>query len=194
MENQKQHTQFNILHEFEFAKTAVMAAMMHTGEMIAIRPCVENMGLNWSGQLQAIKRNEKLDQLCVSVKAVALDGKSREMVCLPPAVFQDWLWNLNPKSDNFNVDLWEQYKKGLVVHLLIMLKISLDEVKRLRKQEERYRILLDDVRIMFHTTEKKEEVSAQARELGKEEKLIKERILRRINIDPDQTALDLKFD
>jgi hypothetical protein len=191
MENQTPRTQFNILQEFEFAKTPVMAAMMHTGEMIAIRPCVENMGLNWSGQLQAIKRNDRFDQLCVSVKAIALDGKSRDMVCLPPAVFQDWLWSLNPNSGNFNVDLWEQYKKGLVVHLLMMLKISLDEVKRLRKQEEKYLILLSDIKIMFQTTERKDEISAQVRELGKEEKSIKERILRRINIDPSQLQIDL---
>src|SRR5699024_3144270 len=134
------------------------------------RPCVENLGLDWSGQLKVIKNNDRFGQLWTSVKAVALDGKSREMVCLPPAVFQDWLWNLNPKSDNFNTDLWEQYKKGLVVHLLMMLKISLDEVKRLRKQEENYRFLIEDVKKMFWITEEKEKISAQQKELGKEDK------------------------
>ena len=73
-----EHTQLGILKSFEFAKTAVMAGMMHTGEMIALRPCVENLGLNWSGQLQAIKRNPEIDELCVSVKAIALDGKNRD--------------------------------------------------------------------------------------------------------------------
>lgn len=54
------------------------------------------------------------------------------MVCLPPAVFQNWLWNLSTTSDKFNFKLWEEYKKGLVMHLLMMLKLSLDEIQKSR--------------------------------------------------------------
>jgi len=38
-----------------------MAGITHLGEAIALRPCVENLGLNWSGQLQSIKRNDHFD-------------------------------------------------------------------------------------------------------------------------------------
>ncbi|MEX2592931.1 MAG: phage antirepressor N-terminal domain-containing protein [Anditalea sp.] len=130
MISNNEHTQLGVLQNFEFDKTPVMAGIVHTGEAIALRPCVENLGLNWSGQLQAIKRNEDLNQLCVSVKAVGSDGKKYEMICLPPGSFQNWLWELNPKSENFNSVLWESYKKGLVMHLLLMLKMSMDEIQR----------------------------------------------------------------
>lgn len=132
MNTQNEHTQLGVLQNFEFAKTPVMAGIVHTGEAIALRPCVENLGLNWSGQLQVIKRNDELNELCVSVKALGSDGKKYDMVCLPPGAFQNWLWELNPKSDNFRVELWESYKKGLVMHLLLMLKISMEEIQRTR--------------------------------------------------------------
>lgn len=138
MDTNKKHTQLGVLRNFEFAKTSVMAGMMHTGEMIALRPCVENLGLNWSGQLQAIQRNSNFDQLCVRIKAMAEDGKMREMICLPPGVFQDWLWSLNPKSNNFNSELWDKYKQGLVVHLLMMLKVSLDELQKTQQVKETF--------------------------------------------------------
>lgn len=132
MNTNNECTQLDVLQNFEFSKTPVMACNTHTGEMIALRPCVENLGLNWSGALQAIKRDEELSQLCVSVKAQGADGKKYEMVCLPPAVFQNWLWNLSTTSDKFNFHLWEEYKKGLVMHLLMMLKLSLDEIQKSR--------------------------------------------------------------
>jgi hypothetical protein len=130
MKEDNDYTQLGNLQNFEYAETPVMAGIVHMGEAIALRPCVENLGLNWSGQLQAIKRNEKLNELCVSGKVMGADGKKYEMVCLPPDAFQNWLWDLNPKSDNFNVQLWETYKKGLVMYLLLMLKVSLDELQK----------------------------------------------------------------
>lgn len=192
MKNQKNEcTQFNSLMEFEFAKTSVMAGIVHTGEMIALRPCVENLGLNWSGQLQAIKRNPEIDELCVSVKAIALDGKNREMICLSPAAFQDWLWNLNPKSENFNRELWEQYKKGLVVHLLTMLKISLDEINRLRNVEHDFRALRRDVLDLMKTHEEKEQLASKVRDLNKDYKTIQDRIITRVIKDPDQLSITI---
>lgn len=132
------HTQFGLLQKFEYVKTPVMAGITHMGEAIALRPCVENLGLNWSGQLQAIQRNEKINELCVKVKAIAEDGKMRQMVCLPPVLFQDWLWSLNPKSENFNTTVWEDYKKGLVMYLLMMLKMSLDELQKTAQIKEAF--------------------------------------------------------
>src|SRR5690606_7476011 len=146
--NQNTSPRLELLQKFEFQKTPVMAGICPTGEMIALRPCVENLGLDWSGQLKVIKSSEAFGQLWTSVKAISQDGKTRDMVCLPPHAFQDWLWALNPKSDSFNVELWEQYKKGLVVHLLMMLKISLDEIKRLRRIEKLYheqKLMVDEL-------------------------------------------------
>jgi hypothetical protein len=192
MENQnKRHTQLEILKDFEFAKTPVMACMMHTGEMIALRPCVENLGLNWSGQLQAIKRNEKIDQLCASVKALGKDGKKYDMVCLPPAAFQEWLWNLNSKSENLNIPLWEEYKKGLVLHILMMLKISLDEVTRLKIVEADFTQLKKMVVDYFKKNELKNERQKEAREYSTQEKELKDSIKEFISKDPNQLGLNL---
>lgn len=138
MENEKTSPQLGILKEYEFLKTPLMAGINSTGEMIALRPCVENLGLDWSGQLQVIKKHHELNQLWSLVKAIGSDGKSYDMVCFPPKTFQDWLWALNPKSENFNVELWEEYKKGLVVYLLMMLKMSLDEIERMREREKEF--------------------------------------------------------
>ena len=187
--NQNTHTQFNILRDFEYAETPVMAGITHTGEMVALRPCVENLGLNWSGQLQAIKRNERFEQLCASVKAHGADGKKYEMICLPPAAFQEWLWSLNPKSENFNTQLWEEYKKGLVIHLLMMLKVTLDEVSRLRNLEKDYLALRRDTLDLMKTQDEKEKLSARVKELGREYQNIQNRILNRVLTDPNQLSI-----
>ena len=184
------HTQLNSLQEFEFAKTAVMAGITHTGEMVALRPCVEDLGLNWSGQLQSIKRNENFDQLCVSVKAIALDGKSREMVCLPPAVFQDWLWSLSPNSENFNKSLWEEYKKGLVMHLMLMLKISLGEVQRLRSIERKYEALKSKVGMMMSIEEQVSEAKKLTRERNYEKNMIAKSLQESLFENPNQLSIE----
>ena len=143
MTTENQHTQLNVLQEFEFVETPILAGISHMGEAIALKPCVENLGLNWSGQLQAIRRNPELNQLCVSIKVIAEDQRSREMICLPHGAFQDWLWNLNPNTPNFDHDLWSHYRKGLLVHVLMMLKISLDEIKQTSYIKESFSKLRD---------------------------------------------------
>jgi hypothetical protein len=190
MKDQSKHTQLEVLQNFEFAKTPVMAAKVHTGEMIALRPCVENLGLNWSGALQAIKRNDFYSQLCVSVKAIGADGKKYEMICLPPTAFQEWLWNLNPKSEKFNVALWEEYKKGLVLYLLMMLKISLDEVKRLRRIEAMYK----EQKSLIMSILSMDDEALDARRRGavrRRQKIVMLERLRNSHFtDPDQLNLD----
>lgn len=159
----KTMTQLNVLRDFTFAKTAVMASISDTGEMIALKSVVENLGLNWSAALRTIKANPNFDQLCHLQKALADDGKSREMVCLPPSAFQDWLWGLK-QSENLNVQLWEEYKKGLVVHLLMMLKVSLEEVQRLRRVEEKFHLLKKHFALFAEKSEMGSELSKLAKE------------------------------
>lgn len=167
-ENQNQHTQLNVLKEYEFDKTPVIAGNVHTVELIAIRPIIENLGLNWSGAHQRINRNEKLAQLCVSAKVTAADGKQRDMLCLKPFDFQNWLYELNSESDKFNTVLWENYKKGLVIYLLEMLKISLDEVKRLRSVDGEHVILKKIVTDYINANEEGKKYTRMAKEKFKE--------------------------
>lgn len=184
------HTQLDSLQEFEFSKTAVMACNTHTGEMIALKHVVENLGLNWSGQLQAIKRNQNLFQLCASVKAVAADGKKYEMICLPPFAFQDWLWSLSTSSENFNLPLWEEYKKGLVMHLVLMLRISLDEVQRLRVIERKYTSLKSKVGMMMSIEEQVNESRKIARERSYEKRMIAKSLQESLFENPNQLGIE----
>gem|GEM_PF-2351137 len=96
--------------------------------------------------------------MCAPVKASGADGKSYEMMCLSAPVFQDWLCSLSPKSENFNIELWEQYKKGLVIHLLIMLKVSLDEIQRLRSLEKKYNSLKSKVGMILNIEDEVKEL------------------------------------
>lgn len=180
--------QLNSLQKFEFAKTSVMAGLMTTGEAIALKPVVENLGLDWSSQLKRVKRNYNDDQLWSS-KVQSKDGKSYDMICMSPTIFQDWLWSLNT-SDNLNIELWEIYKKGLVVQLLIMLRISLDEIKRLRRIESLYKAQKNDMISILGMDEE----AAEARRRGAERRKQKTRMLDRLReslfTDPNQLGIE----
>lgn len=188
MQNElKKRPQLNTLQEFEFVKTRLMAGNVTTGKMIALRPCVENLGLDWSSALKRIKRDEDVTQLWSSEKAVAEDGKAREMVCLPPAAFQDWLWGLDPEaSPNFKKPVWEHYKKGLVVHLLMMLQVSMEEVQRLQQIEVHYKMIKTEV---THYLAKEGEVRDSTEVLREKKKSLaesKSRLVESITQDANQ--------
>jgi hypothetical protein len=51
----KSRPQLNQLQEFSYEKTAILAGIMTTGEAIALKPVVENLGLDWSSQLKKNK-------------------------------------------------------------------------------------------------------------------------------------------
>jgi len=71
------------------------------------------------------------------VKVLSKDGKKYDMYCLPPSQFQDWLWDLTG-FENINIDVLETYKKGLVMYLLMMLKMSLDELQKTAQIKEAF--------------------------------------------------------
>jgi hypothetical protein len=189
MENQeKSRPQLNQLQEFSYEKTAILAGIMTTGEAIALKPVVENLGLDWSSQLKKIKRDHKLNQLWSSHKVVSSDGNSYEMVCASPANFQEWLWSLNV-SENVNVELLETYKKGLVVYLLSMLKMSLDKIQEI--QGENY-VLKEIKALTAGINQLKSELSdnqERNKEIRKELKALEAHLNQVINQNPNQMKL-----
>ena len=191
LEDKKSHTQLNYLQEYEFAKTRVMAGKVHTGEMIALRPVAENLGLNWSGVHQALKRDDKLSQLCSTVCAIAEDGKSREMACLPPDAFQTWLWSLDPsKYKNFNLQIWEEYKKGLVLHLLMMLRTALDHMQQ-TSEENFYNAELKQMMLSLISLEKEGYAAkSNLNTLKKQIKDLKVNMEMQALLDPNQMQID----
>jgi len=175
METEKQQPQLNELQKFRYAKTDVLAGLVTTGEAIALKPVIENLGLDWSSQLKRIKRDPVLNKLWSYVKTKSSDGKSYDMVCFSPMVFQDWIYGINV-SDNLNVALWEEYKKGLVVYLLMMLKMSLDKIEDLQHSDTAL------ARLKILHAKKKEierqekEIRHDLKELAKAKSLIDEEI------------------
>ncbi|MDB4919859.1 phage antirepressor N-terminal domain-containing protein [Mucilaginibacter sp.] len=190
MENQrKQKPQLNYLQEFNFEKTPILAGIVTTRELIALRPIVENLGLDWSYQLKKLKMDDAGDQLWSYAKVLSADNKPREMVCMAPFEFQNWLYEITP-SDNMNIHVWSSYKKGLVLFIMDMLKTSLDEVLRLRGIETEFTLLKKDVIEYMSTDNEGKDASKLAKEKFKEAGSIKKRILDRMNnINPDQLLL-----
>jgi hypothetical protein len=64
MENQKKALhQLDLLNKYDFEKTAVLAGINTFGEVIALKPIVENLGLDWGNVQRVIRKNLKPGQL-----------------------------------------------------------------------------------------------------------------------------------
>jgi hypothetical protein len=61
--------------------------------MVAMRPIVENMGLDWKSQHEKISERFNLAKRIITT--VAEDGKNREMVCLPLRKLPAWLYSIS---------------------------------------------------------------------------------------------------
>lgn len=72
-----------------------LALVDHEGEpFVAMKPVVENMGIDWGGQ--HIKLTEKFGSVIEIISTTGGDGKQYEMVCLPLRKFPAWLYSINP--------------------------------------------------------------------------------------------------
>ena len=65
---------------------------------VAMRPIVDGMGLNWKGQERRLKARFT-STVCI-LHTAALDGKQREMLCLPLDKLPAWLLSINPRKVN----------------------------------------------------------------------------------------------
>lgn len=64
---------------------------------VAMKPIVENIGLDWVSQHKKIQRSEILNSTMVMMTIVAEDGKKREMLCLPLDYLNGWLFGVDAK-------------------------------------------------------------------------------------------------
>lgn len=70
--------------------------VLYNGEPhVSVREVCDQAGLDWSAQLQRIKRDEILNATVVMITTVAQDGKEREMVTLPLEMFNGWLFGID---------------------------------------------------------------------------------------------------
>lgn len=174
--NNSKSTQLNELKELKIQETSILAGLVHLRELVAIKPIAENLNLDWSSTRQRLERDHKLGQLSVLAPTISADGKKREMLCLPIGAFQDWLWGLQV-TDKMNVALWEQYKKDLVLNILLMLKISIEEIQRLRAISTLHEKAKDAFDEYLKVDEKAKDLLNQGKEYQKRASELKAQIL-----------------
>lgn len=66
----------------------------HDGQpFVAMKPIVENMGLNWASQFTKI--SEKFGSVIAIIATTGADGKQYEMICLPLRKLPAWMYSIN---------------------------------------------------------------------------------------------------
>src|SRR5690606_12528064 len=65
------------------------------GIFVALKPIVESMGLDWSGQLQRLKRDPILSEGMVIMPTPFGRGGSQEAVCLKMDLVNGWLFTID---------------------------------------------------------------------------------------------------
>ena len=76
---------------------------------VAIRPIVENMGLEWSTQKQKLDRTPKFG--CVHMNTPT-NGGTQKMLCIPIRKLNGWLFSINPQKVRADIrHIVEQYQE-----------------------------------------------------------------------------------
>lgn len=74
-----------------------LATIFHDGQpFVAMRPIVENIGIDWAGQTVKL-RNQKDKFNCCDIAMVASDKKVRDFLCIPLRKLNGWLFSINPE-------------------------------------------------------------------------------------------------
>ncbi len=94
------HATTRSLTTVDFHGTQLQAVRGEAPEtiLIAMKPVVEGMGLDWSGQHAKIKAHPILGATMEEFSMVAEDGKQREMACLPLNRLNFWLATIQPNK------------------------------------------------------------------------------------------------
>jgi hypothetical protein len=86
--------------QVDFYGDDITAALVETSTQetiyVPLRPLCEYLGLDWSAQLQRLKRDAVLSELQGVVIITTPSGGPQEMVCLPLEYLNGWLFGINP--------------------------------------------------------------------------------------------------
>lgn len=77
-----------------FHDQSLIAIEHHGKPYVAMRPIVENLGLNWASQYAKI--TERFKSTVVMIATVGQDKKQRELLCLPIQKITAFLYSINP--------------------------------------------------------------------------------------------------
>ena len=78
-----------------FNNQSLLATLVNDVPHVALKPICENLGLDFSAQVQKIKRHPVLNSTMVMITTVATDGKLREMLMLPLEYLNGWLFGID---------------------------------------------------------------------------------------------------
>jgi len=93
-----QQTQRAELKTVNFYGDTIVAIYDNGKIWVALRPIVENLGLDWNGQRKKILADPVLSSTVEEKSTVAQDGKERKMLCLPVEYLNGFLFKINPNK------------------------------------------------------------------------------------------------
>jgi len=115
---------------------------------VPVKPICEALGVDFSAQLQRIKRDEILSPTMVTITTVGADQKQREMVTIPYKYALGWLFTIDvnkvrPEVKDFVINYKRQCYDALFNHFTIHAefveyKQKLTEEKRLEVKQARH--------------------------------------------------------
>lgn len=85
----------NAIQTVNFHEQSLITLQKDGVAYVAMKPICENIGLDWEAQRQRISRDEVLNSTACMIKAVATDGKNRELLCLPIHYLNGWLFGVD---------------------------------------------------------------------------------------------------
>lgn len=152
----------NELTKVNFHGQELIASKDENGNvMVAVKPICEALGLDWSAQLQKIKRDSVLNSTMVMITTVAEDGKNREMITLPLNYLNGFLFSIDDsrvseevrplvikyKKECYTV-LYNYFHKGVAVNeqfpnIENVLELSLKTIREQRVQIDVKNTIID---------------------------------------------------
>lgn len=111
-----------------------LVSEMDENAMIALRPFVERLGLDWASQTVKIRKNPQFN--CCDMTTVGSDGKQREMLCIPVKQLGMWLCTVNANKVKPEIkDRLIQFQMHLqvVIHEALTGKVSAERIRVLEE-------------------------------------------------------------
>lgn len=115
----------------DFYGDPITVAVMPDNEVyVPLRPIAEFLGLDWSSQLQRIRRDDVLERRVTTIVIATTDDSRREMICLPLDLLPGWLFGISatrvrpdiaPKLTRYREEcfrvLWRAYQADALAAL-----------------------------------------------------------------------------
>lgn len=86
----------------QFNDQSLLATVVNDIPHVALKPICENLGVDWEAQRKRIERHPVLNSTASMIKAVAQDGKLREMLMIPIEYLNGWLFGIDANRVNAN--------------------------------------------------------------------------------------------